>query len=134
MKTVYELWKKTAATGVYKPIGRHDSRETAAAHSDAPELGRWQVSGDPNDRHVDTADASWLITEEREPENDADRIDLAVDVAFEFGQIDGDHHKAWTIDQMVRVLAGERYAALIEEYRDGVDGPDTYTWDEGIAP
>lgn len=92
------------------------------------------------------------------------RIAKAIEIALEYGQIDGDHHKAWTIDQIVRALTGcpmvkklnprastpdgkgfmtieyegqgesKEYIKLITEYKAGEDGPDTYAWDEGIAP
>lgn len=61
----------------------------------------------------------------------------AIDVALMYGSIDGAHHKAWVIDQMVRALleTGEAYAAWCLEKRDGADGPETYDeWDSGIAP
>jgi hypothetical protein len=76
-----------------------------------------------------------------------------------FGQIDGDHHKAWLLDQLARIKYGtpvvlkcahwsdlymeERFSLdkPSEEYlqwvclmRDGEDGPDTYSYEEGIAP
>jgi hypothetical protein len=62
------------------------------------------------------------------------RIDAALDVMISYGGIDGDHHKAWVIDQAVRALTGDRYAEVVAEACDGEDGPDTYSWDEGIAP
>jgi len=62
------------------------------------------------------------------------RIDAALKIASEDGQVDGGHHKAWAIDQMVRVLCGDQYEQFIREYCAGEDGPDTYLWDEGIAP
>lgn len=65
---------------------------------------------------------------------DAQRIKAAIDMAIQFGGIDGNHHKTWVIDQMVRLLAGDGYAALIREAKSGADGPDTYEWDEGIPP
>lgn len=34
------------------------------------------------------------------------RIREALDVAINYGQTDGDHHKLWVIDQMVRHLTG----------------------------
>lgn len=61
-------------------------------------------------------------------------IDKAIEIAVGFGGIDGEHHKAWVIDQMVRVLAGDRYDSVVADAKAGDDGPDTYTWDEGIAP
>ena len=32
------------------------------------------------------------------------RIGYALDIAFRYGQTDGDHHRLWVIDQMVRML------------------------------
>lgn len=65
---------------------------------------------------------------------DNKKIKKALDVALSYGQIDGDHHKAWVIDQMVRVLSGDNYEKVIKENKQGEDGPETYGWDEGIAP
>ena len=63
-----------------------------------------------------------------------DPVGRAIELAVRFGGIDGDHHKAWVIDQMVRALAGDRYEEVVREARDGEDGPETYDWNEGIAP
>lgn len=62
------------------------------------------------------------------------RIQKAIELAVQYGGIDGDHHKAWVIDQIVRVLAGDNYETIVKEAKDGEDGPDTYEWDEGVAP
>lgn len=62
------------------------------------------------------------------------RIDNAIDIAVQFGGIDGAHHKAWVIDQMVRALAGDDYESIVAIARSGEHGPETYEWDEGIAP
>ena len=51
-----------------------------------------------------------------------------------FGGIDGEHHKQWVLDQVVRNLTGDAYEAWVKEQRDGEDGPHTYDWSEGIAP
>ena len=58
----------------------------------------------------------------------------ALDLAVRYGGIDGEHHKAWVIDQMVRALAGDGYDELVRKARAGEDGPETFEWDEGIAP
>ncbi len=81
----------------------------------------------------------------------------ALAIASEYGSTDGDHHKAWVIDQIVRTLTGcptvtrtgthahgtytfealgesDAYRAFVADHNDGEDGPDTYHWDEGIAP
>lgn len=66
--------------------------------------------------------------------SETERINKAIELAVRYGGFDGDHHKAWVIDQMVRVLAGERYEQIVREACEGEDGPDTYSWETGIAP
>ena len=61
-------------------------------------------------------------------------IGEAIAIAEQYGQEDGDHHKAWVIDQMVRALTGIDYDDWRAAYCDGDDGPNTYEWNEGIAP
>lgn len=58
----------------------------------------------------------------------------ALDFAYKYGGIDGDHHKAWVIDQMVRALLGSDYEQWVLDAKEGEDGANTYDWDEGIAP
>ncbi|MGM0215442.1 WDGH domain-containing protein [Enterococcus sp. AZ109] len=62
------------------------------------------------------------------------RIDKALDIAFEWSRIDGDHHKMWAIDQMVRELTGENYEEWVSTYESGDNGEKEYEWDAGIAP
>lgn len=75
----------------------------------------------------------------------AERIVAALEVAASYGGIAGDHHKMWVIDQMVRALTGcpivgdsygesPLYVRFVLLYNDGEDGPETYAWEEGIAP
>ena len=45
-----------------------------------------------------------------------DEIEKALELAFQYGQIDGDHHKTWVIDQMVRILTGDKYNEFVKEY------------------
>lgn len=66
--------------------------------------------------------------------DDDRRIRDAIDLAIQYGGIDSSHHMAWVIDQMLRILAGEGYDALIKEANTGEDGPNTYDWDIGIPP
>lgn len=84
-----------------------------------------------------------------------ERIKIALFCAHQYGQIDGAHHRLWVIDQMVRALTdcphevieefgdgikicefgkSEEYLEFVREHNDGEDGPNTYTWDEGIPP
>lgn len=61
--------------------------------------------------------------------NKKERIESAIHMALKFGSVDGSHHKAWVIDQMLRFLAVDKYDELIAEY-----GYDVGEWDCGIAP
>jgi hypothetical protein len=98
------------------------------------------------------------IIEEMEVKPLEKRIEHALNIAIQFGGIDGSHHKDWVIDQMVRALTGctmveaqgidsagepytykkqgesEEYKQLIADATAGEDGPDTYEWNKGIAP
>ena len=87
-----------------------------------------------------------------------ERVEKALSIAVAYGGNDGAHHKDWVIDQMVRALTGcpvnvtshapvnaepyeyetqgesEDYKALVSEACNGEDGPQTYSWETGIAP
>lgn len=91
-------------------------------------LRRW-VSRD----HVIWLETISLIRPPPSPKRPPD-VEAALECAFDFAQVDGGHHKAWVIDQMVKALTGDGYAAFVARYRDGEDGPETYDWDTGIAP
>jgi hypothetical protein len=87
------------------------------------------------------------------------REDWAMYFIERYGQIDGDHHKLWVLDQVARILKGtkiivklakwsngeeeyrvwlskpsNRYKKWVIEMKAGEDGPETYGYDEGIAP
>lgn len=66
--------------------------------------------------------------------SEAQVIAAALRVALRYGGVDGEHHKAWVIDQMVRKLTGVKYEGWVRAACNGEDGPDTYEWDVGIAP
>ncbi len=65
---------------------------------------------------------------------DKRKIEKAMSFIVEYGGIDGAHHKDWVLDQAIRILAGEEYKEIVRLAKLGVDGPDTYSWDVGIAP
>jgi hypothetical protein len=58
-----------------------------------------------------------------------DRINAAVSLINELGDIDGAHHKQWLLDQVVRLLLAEEYDA----WAKAIDAEGFY-WDQGIAP
>ena len=87
-----------------------------------------------------------------------DRVRNALEVAVG-GIADGDHHKMWIIDQMVRALTGcstveaegrnpstgktftylkmgksKEYLKWVADYENGEEGPRTYEWDTGVPP
>ncbi len=86
------------------------------------------------------------------------RVERALEIAMQSAGVDGDHHKAWVIDQMIRALTdcqiversskdsngqvyfystlgeSEAYQSFLRRFRAGEDGPETYHWNEGIAP
>lgn len=65
-----------------------------------------------------------------------ERIKKALDIAWDYAQCDGSHHKMWVIDQMVRALCGseEEYEKWVGEYTKPLEDGDYYPWDIGIAP
>lgn len=68
------------------------------------------------------------------PEKAIQRIEEAITMAVQYGGSDGAMHKAWVIDQMVRILAGKDYKQIVIDACNGEDGPETYEWDVGIPP
>ena len=142
MKTVYDIYHWRHPDAAADLSYGYESREAVA---DALEVvarvprtaawvrvrndDGWLIDPDP----VTDRQTEWGVFERQVAETDAERIELALD-ALADGQVDGSHHKAWVIDQAVRALTGERYGDWVTEYCDGVDGPETYTWDEGVAP
>ena len=57
----------------------------------------------------------------------------ALQVAFEYAGADGEHHKQWVIDQMVRCLTedDDAYCQWVDDFTEDGVFPE---WDEGIAP
>lgn len=75
------------------------------------------------------------MSEEHDRINELEaRIDAALDIINAYGGTDGAHHKQWALDQVVRCLTKEHYPEWVRLHCNGEDGPDTYSWDEGIAP
>ena len=152
MRTVYDLYHWDHPDAAAKVTYGFDTMHAAAAATVADKPGvPVEFATDP-DKWVRTRNydgwtladwwlvplglsrSPWGIFERRVAETDAERIQLALELLAQDGQVDGAHHQAWVIDQVTRILAGDGYDAWIAAYRDGEDGPETYSWDVGIAP
>lgn len=142
MRTEYALLHREGTSHTSRETGRYGSVEVAMAAAGHPQPSDWEDTpagvlalSDPALQSGGYAnDLPWMISERQVPETDAERIRLATELILEDGQVDGDHHKTWVIDQVLRLLTGSRYRQVIEEYCAGEDGAETYSWDEGIAP
>lgn len=76
-------------------------------------------------------DINKLLIEIKEKDK---QIEEVLNLIFEFGQIDGDHHKAWVIDQIVKILTKDKYDEWVRNYVYDEETGDTYSWYKGIAP
>lgn len=47
--------------------------------------------------------------------------DWAMEYLFRFSQIDGSHHKAWTLDQVARILKGTKVIVKVAKWDDGLE-------------
>lgn len=61
---------------------------------------------------------------------DKDRIDEAIALAVNQGQLPGEDHKTWVIDQMVRTLAAGEYRSIVENYNTPVNLAEALESDE----
>ena len=59
-----------------------------------------------------------------------------LNLIFRYGGIDGEHHKQWLLNEIVRTTTEteEEYEQWVDKYEDGENGSQTYFWDIGIAP
>ena len=81
---------------------------------------------------LDYVDDNYITKEKvKELEEESKKV---LDLIFEYGQIDGGHHKMWVIDQIVRILTKDKYNEWIKNYVYDEETGDTYSWDKGIAP
>jgi len=91
-----------------------------------------------------------------------DKVDWMMYFLENYGSAYGDHHKLWVLDQMARVYndtsvnvklakwdingkkheeyritldkPSNKYKTWVKEMKNGEDGPETYFYDEGVAP
>ena len=91
-------------------------------------------------------------------QHDLDPKSMALLYITKYSGIDGSHHKDWVLDQIARVLNGapitvrearwdngytelrytvgtcKKYEQWVTDMRSGEDGPETYSYEIGIAP
>lgn len=101
-----------------------------------------------------------VIDIKNSPFKDSDSGDWAMVFIDKYGQIDGEHHKQWVLDQVARILLGTKIILKQAKWSDGlteyrvttdepsyvyldwvkdrkgemIDGEYEYDYDEGIAP
>lgn len=94
------------------------------------------------------------------PYKDYTNVDWAMTFLEHYGQIDGDHHAKWVLDQMARCIKGTPMVVVLAKWASGyqewrfwtgkpskeykkwvlsmrgkrIDGEYEYGYDEGIAP
>lgn len=139
MKTVYDLYHWSHPDACAKVTPGFDTMLAATVETGVTVPARWQRlqhhDGWLLDPNPETGrQTEWGIFAKRRAETDTERVQLALELLADDGQVDGQHHVRWVIDQTVRILAGDGYEQWIADFRDGEDGPETYSWDEGIAP
>lgn len=78
--------------------------------------------------------AAWVLASVKGSLPRTGREQAILELISRYGGIDGAHHKQWLLDQIVRILTGDGYAAWIATYCAGEYGPDSYAWDVGIPP
>lgn len=101
---------------------------------------KWKFRDDMLGHYINgTSNLTFQNAEDRL--NDLEeRIQKVNELLKNDSQIDGAHHKAWCIDQIARIINGEKYEEFIHAYEclddDGKELPEDerYQWDEGIAP
>ena len=81
-----------------------------------------------NKEKMNSSNLSEQLNKEKEKNNNI------LGLVFQYGQIDGEHHKTWVIDQIVKTLTGENYEKWVQHYEYDEETGEEYEWDTGIAP
>ena len=103
---------------------------------------------------------SEIVEKQNTPYANYSKEDFALYFIFAYGQIDGDHHKSWVLDQVARILNDTPIVIKLAKWEDGTeeyrlstdepsqkyldfvttyqgtmeDGVPEYSYYEGIAP
>jgi hypothetical protein len=108
----------TGAAGLVAEADRYEAVQPGV------ELVRAAFRSEVDDPSADDVPDNWSLS---------DRVSYALEIPIQYAHVEGDHHKKWVLDQMIRVLVGpEGYAEFVRLYDEGED-PDFPGWDEDIA-
>lgn len=69
-----------------------------------------------------------------EPEKRTEAMKKALQIFNQYGGIEGDHHRTWVLDQIVRALTGPHYEVYVLYHKHGENGSNTYSYDCGTPP
>lgn len=92
--------------------------------------GEWIPESDCIDK-VDAVNRVALLN--GNDDSNKQKIKKSLNLIYEYGGIDGSHHKQWVLDQLVRILSVD-YQEWVKKYEEGEDGPQTYLWERGVIP
>jgi hypothetical protein len=137
VRTEYEVYHRPRHDDdAADDAGRFASAAEAMAATGFPDVADWSAtrSGALLCTATPGRTQEWMILEAEVAETDTERVEQAINMALDWGATDGAHHKQWALDQVVRILAGDRYEQVITDWCAGPDGPYMYSWDTGIAP
>jgi len=73
------------------------------------------------------------------PDKTTGKLKKIENIIYSYGQIGGDHHKAWVLDQVMRIIKGDKYKEWVHEYEHTDNQGKScdekeYEWYIGIAP
>lgn len=99
------------------PLERSRRRETCV-HFPLAALREWGgcPTCEPSKVSAEAKTQAEMLLKTRAPRESAQgKVDQALQIALDYGVFDGDHHKTWALDQIIRVLAGpELYRQIVE--------------------
>lgn len=135
-----------AAAELRKARDANEKRRELAAEMAGAKLRVEDIRREVADRSMELAAAfTRLAAIERDAKPAAEapvlphelelRIADALSMAVRYPATDGEHHKAWIVDQVVRRLTGcLDDGEVTAEYLRFREEEDDWDWDEGIAP
>jgi hypothetical protein len=66
-----------------------------------------------------------------DPDPWIEQVQKVIKITLQYGMIDGEHHKQWLLDQILRICLEEFYDKEIEKFNADKNYKE---WDVGIPP